>query len=241
MSIKNNCADWAASGSTQNGTYLIDPDGNGGKPAFNATCYNLTDSAPRTYVHHNLPAGNVTVPNFEDDFMLLELTYDAGSYETINALSVMSVYCEHRFIYTCHNMQLGEGSKVRNVIFEYNHHIHWYLCNPQREYTYRYTWGMIKLSTLNHVCHKEINFTFYFFAFCRACPFFRPPSHSVTAFVCNCNGSNDAMDTGLIQIGNPHPMMPLTALKLLAVTDPATQWAHFTLSPMTCITCASTA
>ncbi|ELT92860.1 hypothetical protein CAPTEDRAFT_190546 [Capitella teleta] len=58
--FKYNCYDWSISGATQDGKYLIDPDGTGPGNPFNVSCVNVSSpSHAITVVQHDLPFAEI--------------------------------------------------------------------------------------------------------------------------------------------------------------------------------------
>ena len=123
---KNNCADWARSGSTQDGVYLIDPDGDGPVLPFNVSCYNLTDPLPLTYMEPDQTSANVSAPT-NDEWWEFIITYGDIPYAAINELALRSDTCWYDLTFKCQNLPLGV-SKWRNYKLLYNMQIRWWIC-----------------------------------------------------------------------------------------------------------------
>ena len=109
--LAKSCSDLKRLDSTaENGTYVIDPDGEGGEPPFNVTC-DMTDkngvgvtvishdSENRTLVDGKEPAGSYS----------REIQYTEADLQQLASLTNVSTDCEQFIKYECFASKMLEG------------------------------------------------------------------------------------------------------------------------------------
>ena len=117
MSLAKSCSDLKKLDPTaENGTYVIDPDGEGGVPPFNVTC-DMTDKngVGVTVISHD-SEDRTLVDNFEDaGSYSREINYTEVDFQQLASLTSVSAHCEQFIKYEC------IGSKM----FDDNVHAWW--------------------------------------------------------------------------------------------------------------------
>ena len=112
LSLAKSCSDLKKLDPTaENGTYVIDPDGEGGLPPFNVTC-DMTDKngVGVTVISHDsenrtLVDGKEAVGEYSRD-----INYTEADFQQLASLTNVSAHCEQFIKYECIGSKMFEGT-----------------------------------------------------------------------------------------------------------------------------------
>ena len=104
------CTGWKAQGATEDGNYMIDPDGEGGEAPFSVNCTFSSSSGIWTSIGHDQHTFNLDflVTSYESPFtLLLNITYPVTELQ-LQALVVKSQNCKMYVKVECHEMLITD-------------------------------------------------------------------------------------------------------------------------------------
>ena len=108
IEFPKSCTEWSTQGTTENGTYTIDPDGAGGEVPFSVNCTFSSSSGIWTSIGHDQHIFylDFVETSYEDPFtLLLNIMYPVTEPQ-LQALVAKSQNCKMYINVECHNMLL---------------------------------------------------------------------------------------------------------------------------------------
>ena len=88
----------------ESGTYVIDPDGEGGVPAYNVTCDMTNKNGVGVTVVSHDSEDRTLVDGFEDPGSYSrDIKYTKASLSQLASLTTVSLFCKQFIQYECHN------------------------------------------------------------------------------------------------------------------------------------------